>query len=114
MDGERNEKNNMKYIIIDCNGLELPIIFQDIISHSSFETRHETDETGKVHRFFGSDEIVAAGEIRLYGSDEPLPNACCCENAIQVSTFGKSVGLGIPSRPEDNEVIAREIMRHYH
>jgi len=103
----------MKYIIVDHNGLELPIIFPDIIVHTAFETRSWKDDKGNVHKFFGSDEIVAAGEIHLYGTDEPLPNACCAENAIRVSAFGKSVGLGIPSRPKDSKEIAKELMRHY-
>lgn len=88
----------MKYVIIDHVGLELPIIFPDILNHSTFiELRP-----------------VSAGEVQIYGADGPLPDACCCENALRGCTYGKSVSLNLKSRPEDSELIAKELMRHYH
>lgn len=88
----------MKYVIIDHGGLELPIIFCDIINHNVFAHLHP----------------VSAGEVRLYGADGPNPDACCCENAIRVAVSGQSTTLKLKSRPEDEEIIARELMRHYH
>jgi hypothetical protein len=87
----------MKYVIIDHDELELPIIFDDIIKHDTFKHLRP----------------ISAGEVRIYGADGPLPNACCCENAIRVSVSGRSVTLGLPSRPEDALIIANNIMRHY-
>jgi hypothetical protein len=88
----------MKYVIVDVGGLELPIIFPDIINHSQFKGWCP----------------VSAGEVQLYGANGQLEGACCCENAIDVSVFGKSVTLELKSRPEDKEIIERELMRHYH
>lgn len=87
----------MKYVIVEQSGLELPIIFPDVINHNLFACWRP----------------VSAGEVRIYGAEEPLPDACCCENAIRVAAFGNSTTLKLKSRPEDGELIARELMRHY-
>ena len=88
----------MKYVIMDHEGLELPIIFPDIIDHSQFKGWSP----------------ISAGEIRLYGAQEPREDTCCCENAIDVSADGGSVTLNLKSRPQDAEIIRSELMRHYH
>jgi len=88
----------MKYVIIDRDGLELPIIFDDILNHSTFSHLNP----------------VSAGVVRIYGTDNPLPDASCCENAIRVSASGESTPLELKSRPEDSEIIAMNLMRHYH
>lgn len=88
----------MKYVMIDFGGTETPIMFPEFLPHTMMAGRN----------------IVSAGEFNIYGTDEPLPNACCCENAIRVSVFGESISLKVKSRPEDAEIIARTLMRHYH
>jgi hypothetical protein len=88
----------MKYVIVDVEGLELPIIFPDIINHSQFKGWCP----------------VSAGEVQLYGAQGPLESTCCCENAIDVSAFGGSTSLNLKSRPQDAEIIRTELMRHYH
>jgi len=88
----------MKYVIIEQNNCEMPIIFPTELQHSTFQHLNP----------------IAAGEVTFYGADEPLPHACCCENAIRVGAFGKSVSLGLHSRPQDTELIANAIMKHYH
>ena len=88
----------MKYVICDYDGLELPIIFHDIFKHSDFKDF----------------KPVSAGEVKLYGEKGPIEGACCCENAIRVDAFGKSTTLGLKSRPQDEEIIRKELTRHYH
>lgn len=88
----------MKYVIIMRHGLELPVIFPEVIDHDTFRNMNP----------------IAAGEIELYGEDKPLPNSCSCDNAIRVRVFGKSTTLNLKSRPEDQDLITREILRHYH
>ena len=87
----------MKYIIFDKLGLETPLIFEDIVEHSTFQHL----------------KIISAGEVTLYGADGPIENACSCNNDIEVSAFGKSVTLGVKSRPEDAKIIHRALTRHY-
>ena len=67
----------MKYVIIDHEGLELPIIFDDIIQHSSFSHL----------------KPVSAGVVRICGG---------------------STSLNLKSRPEDEEIITKKLMEHYH
>jgi len=88
----------MKYVIVNVDGLELPIIFPDIINHSRFQNFNP----------------ISAGEVELYGAQEPLKTTCCCENAIDVNVFGQSTTLELKSLPEDAVIIQRELMRHYH
>lgn len=88
----------MKYIIFKDCGQECAIIFPDIINHSRFQNFNP----------------ISAGEVELYGAQEPLKTTCCCENAIDVNVFGQSTTLELKSRPEDAVIIQRELMRHYH
>ena len=88
----------MKYVIYDAGGFEIPIIFPDIINHSDF-----------AHY-----QPVSAGYCYVYGANEPLPDACCVENALRISVSGESTSLGLKTRPEDEAILAKELMRHYH
>ena len=88
----------MKYVIVDVEGLELPIIFPNVIQHCDFKNW----------------KPVSAGEVQLYGAQGPLESTCCCENAIDVSAFGGSTSLNLKSRPQDAEIIRTELMLHYH
>ena len=87
----------MKYVICDHGGIEVPIIFPDLLNHSDF----------------AGFRPVSAGFVSIYGDDKPKEGACCCENGMRVSVHGKSVGLGIGSRPEDEDILLKELMRHY-
>lgn len=71
----------MKYIILDRDGLEYPVIFSILDSHAAVRNK------------FHADKIVSAGFITLTGSG--------------VSTFGGSVTLDINSRLEDKAVIEK-------
>jgi len=91
------EKYQMKYIIYEYGGGEVPIIFPEFIQHSQFQ----------------SFRPVSAGFVNIYGDDKPKEGACCCENALSVNVWGNSVGLGLRSRKEDKDIITKELMRHY-
>jgi len=88
----------MKYVIVDYLGIETPIIFEEIVDHCSFYERFN---------------IVSAGFVKIYGTEKPIPNACCCENAMKVSVWGESTTLKLKSRPEDEKIILDSIHRHY-
>ena len=89
----------MKYVVIERTGLETAILFEEFLDHSIFSNMHP----------------ISAGFFYLYGADEPRPGSCCCENAIRVSvSHKKSVTLKLGPRPEDEDLITTEIMRHYH
>ena len=92
----------MKYIVVEHMGAETPIIFEELIPHDF------------IAKAFNPALIISAGFVKIYGSNKPKPNACCCENAMTVNVYGKSVSLKKESRPEDEELILKALHRHYH
>ena len=90
----------MKYVILEKDGLELPIIFPDIIDHSTFA-------------HIPRSKPISAGFLEVYGDDCELEGATICEKAIKVYAHGMSVSLKLSNRPEDSDILARELMRHY-
>jgi hypothetical protein len=87
----------MKYVIYDHGGVEVPIIFPELVDHSAFS----------------SFKPVSAGFANMYGDDKPVEGASCCENALRVTVWGKSVGLGVGSRKKDEHILLKELTRHY-
>lgn len=87
----------MKYVMIEYMGGKFPILFPDYIPHDYFRGMHP----------------VSAGMVTLYGAQEPLEHACCSENGIDVRVGGKSVSLGLAYHPDDETIIAAEVLRHY-
>jgi hypothetical protein len=77
----------MKYIIVDIDGLEIPIIFGNILVHKLVAGRMP-------HR-----GVISAGFI----SYDKI-------NGIQA--YGKSTTLKVSSRPEDTDIIRRNIERY--
>lgn len=75
----------MKYIIIKTEGLEVPIIFSEILNHSTV-----------AHSIGGHNGVISAGY--LYLSEDG-----------QLSAHGYSSTLGINSRSEDVEIIKRSL-----
>ncbi len=75
----------MKYIIFDQNGLELPVVFPEMIGHDSMKN------------VFGNCPVVSAGFCRFHAQDVGVVIAC----------WGESVSLGVKSRLEDSEVLSR-------
>lgn len=88
--------DNMKYIMLNYGGLEIPILFPSIFQH--FEVAN-----GR--------KVISAGQVQLQGATKPLPDACVMVNAVKVCTFGESTTLKVKSRPEDAAIIEREINR---
>jgi hypothetical protein len=80
--------DDTKYIIVDQQGTELPVIFPHLINHS--DMRH----AGKV---------VSAGFCQIFASD--------ADKKVSVAVGGKSDSLKINSRPEDKEIIERWLNR---
>lgn len=67
-----------KYIIVDENGIELPVIFNPILNHKTIA---------------GSQRVVAAGFCLPSSSDG------------KYKTWGASVSLGLASRPQDASIL---------
>ena len=82
----------MKYLIIKKGGLELPVIFSEIESH---------DEVAKKLNVFS--DLVSAGFCRFEMDENGDGTA-----ALSVRCWGKSVSLGIQSRPEDGYLIYKQ------
>lgn len=66
-----------KYIIIKDNGLEMPVVFNPLIDHSTIA---------------GANKVVSAG-------------FCRCNIDGYHSVWGESVKLRIKSRPEDADIL---------
>ncbi|MHA2067272.1 MAG: hypothetical protein ACXABY_23135 [Candidatus Thorarchaeota archaeon] len=81
-----------KYIIIEYNGHELPIIFSPLLAHADVAKPYSNKSYSKV---------VSAGFV--------YTNAESYENGPDVCfyAYGKSVSLGITSREQDAEIIGR-------
>jgi hypothetical protein len=75
----------MKYIIIDSEGIEVAVIFDELLKH---------DQVGAGHK------VVSAGQVNLNAGGTTGP-----------TTYGKSVGLGLKPRPEDEDLIEAAIQR---
>ena len=75
----------MKYVIVESNGLELPFIFPCFWNH---------DDIARV--ISGRGSVVSAGFLRL----DDLGN---------LYVTGKSVSLGVVCRPEDLDLIKRQL-----
>ncbi len=84
-----------KYIIIEHDGCEFPILFHSVINHCDIGTKGNS--RGKV---------ISAGffMIGAESSDDD-------EKDIDVSVWGKSVTLKIESRKEDERLI-KQILRY--
>lgn len=76
----------MKYIIFDQNGLELPVVFPEMIGHDSMKN------------VFGNCPVVSAGFCRFYYDRD-------CDSTI-AACWGESVSLGVKSREEDIRILA--------
>jgi hypothetical protein len=82
----------MKYIIFDVNGLECPVIFSELLTHSD------------VRRGFPDYyKIVSAGFCRAGIEADTHGNACAVING-----WGKSVSLKLESRKEDSALLTKE------
>jgi hypothetical protein len=75
----------MKYVIIEKSGMEVPIMFPDMIQHDSFVDINS------------GEKIISAGKFEIAYDRKNLKYI--------FSTWGKSVSLGISSHPEDADII---------
>lgn len=75
----------MKYVIKREQGIEVPIVFSSLITHSSICNR-------------GS--IVSAGFCVIDGYD-------------RTQCYGESTSLGLKSRPEDTSILKRNLFTFY-
>ena len=72
---------NSKYVIFGKSGLEMPVVFSPLITHSDVSIS-------------GADEVIAAG-------------FCEKDEAGQYYVWGESLTLKKKSRPQDAEIINR-------
>ncbi len=80
-----------KYIIIKISAFEVAILFEGVISHDDFL------------RSFSKDRIVSAGFFQVITKDSKL----------SVSTYGKSVSLGLKSREEDKRLVEKVLVESW-
>lgn len=83
----------MKYVVVKAaiGDLEVPIILSPALSHKDvchYEAGAWT---------FNGRPVVSAGFVSLYPNDKT--------DAIAVSCYGRSVTLGLGSRPKDSEIL---------
>ena len=76
-----NMNEPLKYLIVDNRGVELPIVFNSILSHADVA---------------GTLRVVSAGFCRLHND---LNKTC--------STWGESFTLKVKSRDIDSEILTR-------
>lgn len=86
----------MKYIIIEDDGIEVPIIFSELLKHIDVK---------------GQRKVISAGFCQIdvktiLGED---PNGSEDKSVLSVNCGGKSVGLGVKSRAEDAELIKKHL-----
>jgi len=78
----------LKYVIINKNGYDYPIIFPVTLDHSTFK----------------DNKIISAGFVDItagFTVDDP--------SKIECVTYGKSVTLNVNSRQEDDAIISNMI-----
>lgn len=75
--------NSAKYVVLDYQGFDTIFMFPGFIGHSDF--------VGS----FINPVVISAGFIEFYDNN--------------VTTYGKSVSLGIGSRPEDSKLAKRAL-----
>ena len=74
--------DNAKYIMVELNGLETPIIFPAYIQH---------------HEMAMNKTVVSAGFVSIG----------MINDKVEVEAYGKSVSLRVQARPEDSEILKR-------
>jgi len=77
---------DLKYVVVLSHGLEIPILFPQLLEHCTIVNAMTT--------------VVSAGFCRIINSGGQLT----------VMTFGDSHTLGRRSRLEDNEIIRRHLL----
>jgi hypothetical protein len=76
----------MKYIIARRNGEEVPVVFSSSLTHATVASRLG----------FRGPDLVSAGFVSL-------------DKDAKINCYGKSISLHLRSRPEDSDVIGREL-----
>ncbi len=79
----------MKYVIVEELGIELPIIFNEILDHSSVARDRK---------------VVSAGHVKF---------GCGIDGSMVVSCYGKSVTLRTKSRGTIDEEIIKKTNEDY-
>ena len=78
----------MKYVIIKDQGIEVPIMFPDIVQHNAFADK----------------EPISAGKFRIE-IDTKHTTETKNKDQIIYETYGESTSLKLKSRPEDASII---------
>jgi len=73
----------MKYIIVDTMGLEVPILFSELLNHSDVARGYK---------------VVAAGFVSISSSVDTNDSGYSPKYIIEVDCYGESTTLGIKSR----------------
>lgn len=88
----------LKYVIVETMGGELPIIFNNILDHAAVVPNNSTP--------------ISAGYCEIWPVEGVAPPADGNYLELEVRCFGQSTTLKLKSRPEDAEIIERELARY--
>lgn len=80
----------LKYIVVEQNGIKIPILFDDTLSHDCFKS-------------IFNDDIVSAGFF----------NADVKNGKIVVATFGRSISMKMESQAKDTTLIEK-FLNNFH
>ena len=87
--------NNWKYIVLEKNGLEIPVIFPYFTNHKDM---------------VGSEKVIAAGFVRFIATELSW-DTVVHSNEIKVFCFGKSESLHIVSRPDNDAYLIMTLLK---
>lgn len=96
--------DRVKYIIVEINGLETPVLFPNWVEH------HHVAQA-----FGGKDRVLSAGFVDIEGDPEPLGKASeifPSRHGLKVSCHGRSQTLGKESKDNDRIFIQNLLERH--
>lgn len=78
----------MKYEMFDVDGIDVPVIFPNVVQHNQVVAHTSCGEKGTP---------VSAGSIILLGPHFPP----------RVEAHGESIGLNLKARPEDSGILTK-------
>lgn len=94
----------LKYVMFECNGNMLPVLFPELLVHRdvAFGVEKAVAQSRYNPLMIGS---ISAGfvTVRLEGNQGVANN----ETLLVATAYGESESLGLKSEPEDSEIITK-------
>lgn len=83
----------MKYVIFDVDGIDVPVVFPEVIQHYQVVVNTTWGEKAKP---------VSAGKVSIYVKLNGLG-----DEVVSYEAHGESISLGLKSRPEDSNILTK-------